>query len=57
MRILEIDPEAVLVVSSGYSSDPVMANFREFGFSGAVPKPFAAEELGRELNRLIPMAA
>lgn len=53
-RILEIDPDAALIVSSGYSSDPVIANFRQHGFSGVVPKPFDAEGLARELNRLIP---
>jgi signal transduction histidine kinase/CheY-like chemotaxis protein len=53
-RILEIDPDALLIVSSGYSGDPVIANFRNFGFSGVVPKPFAAEGVARELKRLIP---
>ena len=53
-RILEIDPDAVLIVSSGYSSDPVIANFSQYGFSGVVPKPFDAGGLARELKRLIP---
>jgi len=53
-RILEIDPDAVLIVSSGYSDDPVVANFRQYGFSGVVPKPFDTEGLTRELERLIP---
>jgi CheY-like chemotaxis protein len=53
-RIMEIDPDAVLIVSSGYSSDPVIAKFRQYGFRGVVPKPFNAEELARELKRLIP---
>jgi len=53
-RILEIDPDALLIVSSGYSSDPVVANFRQYGFSGMVPKPFDAEGLASELKRLIP---
>ena len=53
-RILEIDPDAVLIVSSGYSGDPVIANYRQYGFSGVVPKPFDAEGLARELKRLIP---
>jgi len=52
-RILEIDPDAVLIVSSGYSRDPVIAKFRQHGFSGVVPKPFNAEELARELKKLI----
>jgi PAS domain S-box-containing protein len=52
-RILEIDPDAVLIVSSGYSDDPVVADFRQHGFSGTVPKPFDAEGLAMELKRLI----
>jgi two-component system cell cycle sensor histidine kinase/response regulator CckA len=53
-RMLEIDPSAVLIVSSGYSNDPVIANFREYGFSGTIPKPFNAEILAAELARLVP---
>ncbi len=52
-RLLEIDPGAVLIVSSGYSNDPVVANYRDFGFSGAIPKPFSAAVLDRELKRLL----
>ena len=52
-RILEIDPSAVLIVSSGYSNDPVVANCRQYGFSGAVPKPFTADSLARELERML----
>jgi signal transduction histidine kinase/ActR/RegA family two-component response regulator len=52
--ILEIDPEAVLIVSSGYSNDPIIANYQNYGFSGAISKPFDADTLARELERLIP---
>jgi two-component system cell cycle sensor histidine kinase/response regulator CckA len=51
--MLEIDPHAVLIVSSGYSNDPVVANFRQYGFSGVVSKPFDAKGLALELDRLI----
>lgn len=51
--ILGIDPGAVLIVSSGYSNDPVIANFRQHGFSGMVSKPFDAKGLARELGRLM----
>ncbi|MGD0845575.1 MAG: PAS domain S-box protein [Geobacteraceae bacterium] len=56
-RILQIDPDAVLIVSSGYSDDPVIANFRQFGFSGVVSKPFDAEGLASEMKRLIPITS
>jgi len=51
--ILEIDPDALLIVSSGYSSDPVVASFREYGFSGVINKPFDANRLGGELENLL----
>ena len=51
--ILEIDPEALLIASSGYSNDPVIAAFKEYGFSGAVAKPFSAASLAGEVKRLV----
>lgn len=45
-RLSELDPGVKAIVSSGYSYDPVMANFREFGFSGVIPKPYVMEDLG-----------
>ncbi len=54
-RLLEIDPKALLVVSSGYSDDPVVANYGHYGFSGVLPKPYSASAMARELERLIPV--
>jgi len=52
-RILEFDPQALLVVSSGYSYNPVMAGFKAYGFSAAVTKPYKVDELGRQLSLLL----
>ena len=38
--LLQIDPEAKGYVSSGRTDDPVMVNFRDFGFSGTIEKPY-----------------
>ncbi len=43
--ILQKDPNARLIVSSGYSNDPVMANYRVYGFRTAISKPFELTEL------------
>lgn len=51
-QILAIDPDARLIVSSGYSFDPVIAGYRDYGFCAAVVKPYQAEELGRQLTLL-----
>ena len=53
-RLRELDPDAVLIVSSGYSNDPIIANYQNYGFNGAIRKPFDADTLARELAKLIP---
>jgi len=51
-RILAEDPGARLIVSSGYSSDPVLAHYRSHGFLAAVAKPYKGCELARVLAAL-----
>ncbi|MEK6814639.1 MAG: PAS domain S-box protein [Nitrospirota bacterium] len=52
-RLIEINPAAKVIVSSGYSEDPVMADFRKYGFSGVVAKPYRIDELGAALDRVL----
>ncbi|MBJ6802164.1 hybrid sensor histidine kinase/response regulator [Geomonas propionica] len=56
-QILALDPQARLVVMSGYSNDPVMANFKEYGFVKALHKPFGVEALAALLQSLSGMTA
>ncbi len=51
--LLEIDPQVKAIVSSGYSNDPIMANYREYGFQGVAVKPHKIEDLVRELLRVL----
>ena len=51
-KLLDIDPEANVIVSSGYSNDPVMSNFEEYGFRGVVVKPYKLEEMGKALHEV-----
>lgn len=44
-HLLQLDPEIVAIVSSGYANDPVMANYKDHGFVALLPKPFSLEEL------------
>ena len=52
-KLLEIDPEVKAVVSSGYSDDPVLANFQEYGFKGMMPKPFESRSLSKVLHEVL----
>ncbi len=52
-RLREMDPAAKAVVCSGYSNDPIMSNFQNYGFKAAIKKPFHPEELNRVVLDLI----
>ena len=52
-NLIKIDPNVKAIVSSGYSNDPVMANFEKYGFKGLVAKPYRAEELSQVLRKVI----
>jgi two-component system cell cycle sensor histidine kinase/response regulator CckA len=52
-RLAQIDPGVKAIVSSGYSDDPIMADYREYGFSGVIAKPYRISELSRILQGVI----
>jgi len=52
-ELLKMDAKVKAVVSSGYSTDPVMANYQEYGFAGVVPKPFTRDQMVEVLERLL----
>jgi len=53
LKLAEIDSNVKAIVSSGYSSDPIMSDYKKYGFSGMVAKPYTAEELSRILNAVL----
>lgn len=46
-------PSTKLIVSSGYSNDPVLADPARYGFSGMVAKPYTIEAMAAELSRVL----
>ncbi len=48
-EILSIDKDAKVFVSSGYSTDPMMLNFKDYGFTGVLNKPFDLNALQQTL--------
>ncbi|MDW7773670.1 MAG: response regulator [Desulfobulbaceae bacterium] len=55
-RLKEIDPDIRAIVASGYSYDPVMANFRKHGFLNAVNKPYQLQDLEKSLEDIVDAA-
>lgn len=52
-KLLEIDPSARAIVSSGYSNDQIMSDYKKYGFSGVITKPYQLGELSKVLHRVI----
>jgi len=52
-KLLSLDPKIKVIVSSGYSNDPVMAEFKKYGFAGVITKPYAIKELSRVLHKVL----
>ena len=48
-----LDPGVRAIVSSGYSNDPVMARYRDYGFHGVVCKPYRMDDMMGELRRVM----
>jgi len=51
-KLKKINPNIKAIVSSGYSNDPVMANYKNYGFCDVLSKPYTVEELSAVLNRI-----
>ena len=52
-QILAIDSKACLIVSSGYSEDPIMADYNTYGFIGAIAKPYSMTEFSQLLSSVL----
>lgn len=52
-RLLAIDPDARVIASSGYATDPIMSDYKKYGFSAAVPKPYSAQAIEKALHDVL----
>jgi CheY-like chemotaxis protein len=52
-KLRQINPQVRAIVSSGYSRDPVLAQYKAHGFLGMVPKPYDLTELMRVMHAVM----
>ena len=53
VNLHKIDPEVRAIVASGFSNDPVMSEYKKYGFRGVVMKPCKIEELSNALHTVL----
>lgn len=51
-ELLRINPGVRAIVSSGHSQEPIMSGYRQYGFLGALPKPYTLSELAAALSQI-----
>lgn len=52
-EVLKMDAHAKIIVSSGYSNDPIMSNYKKYGFCSAIVKPYLSQDLSRVISQFI----
>ena len=55
-KLLELDPQVCALVSSGYSNDPVIANYQDYGFKGFIIKPYLSSDLLHAVGKVVALS-
>ena len=50
LELKKIDQNVFGIISSGLLYDPVMENYRDYGFSAVIPKPYDIEDIKEVLK-------
>ncbi len=51
-HLRKLDPHVKAVVTSGYSDDPIMSDFQDYGFQDILVKPYKVTDLAEKLKEL-----
>jgi len=52
-KLLEINPNVRAIVESGYSTDSILAHYREYGFQEKIAKPFDLAQLSNIIHKVV----
>ena len=52
-ELRKIDPEVKAIICSGYTNDPMMVDFRKYGFKSAIAKPYKTIDLSVVLHEVL----
>lgn len=52
-ELIKVNPDVKAIVSSGYSNDALLSDYKKHGFCDVIAKPYRLQELGEVLSRAI----
>jgi PAS domain S-box-containing protein len=52
-HLRDLNPKIKAIVSSGYATDPIMADYERFGFVGVISKPYKIDELNKAIHKAL----
>jgi CheY-like chemotaxis protein len=52
-ELRKLNPHLAAIASSGYADDPILANYREYGFRHALAKPYTISALLSAIDQSI----
>ncbi len=52
-ELRKIDPDVKALVSSGYANDPVLSDYKAYGFAGILAKPYRVEDLSAIISEVL----
>ncbi len=52
-KLLELNPKAKVIVSSGYSNDPILVHCENYGFTASLKKPIGLIELAKVMKETL----
>lgn len=53
-KLHALDPGARIVISSGFTNDPMLTDYASFGLNGVLAKPYRITEIKALLENMIP---
>jgi len=51
--VLDVDESAKVIVATGFSTDPIVNDYKDYGFSGCIAKPFDLKGLQDVVNHVL----
>ena len=52
-ELLKFNSKVKAIISSGYTNDPIMANYQDYGFCGVLSKPYTKADISETLNKIL----